>query len=53
MIDIGLKRVERELEITEFLKWQMKVKIALRTLFSKAEWFLVQNNSKFVLNSDD
>ena len=53
MDNLGMKRIERELEIDKFLRWQFKIKIALKALFSKPEWFLIENNHQFVLNYDD
>ena len=37
MMAEGISRIERELEIDRFLKGQMKLRILLKTLFSKAE----------------
>ena len=53
MMQTGLNRINRELEIDRFLKAQIKMRIALRVLFSKAERFLIQNNKHFVITSDE
>ena len=52
-IEAGLGRVEQELDIIKFLKSQMKIDIAIKTLFSKAERYLIKNNRKFVLNTSE
>ena len=48
----GLKRIDKELEIDQFLKQQIKMKIAMKALFSKIERFLIRNNKKFVIQTD-
>ena len=52
-MDKGISRVEKELEIDRFLKSQIKIKVALKVLFSKVERFLIKNNRKFVICSDE
>ena len=52
-MDRGISRVEKELEIDRFLKSQIKIKVALKVLFSKVERFLIKNNRKFVICSDE
>ena len=49
----GLSRIERELEIKRFLKRQIKIKIAMKVLFSKVERFLIRNNRTFTITSDE
>ena len=51
MISSGLKRIDKELEVDRFLKTQIKFRVAMKALFSKIELFLIQNNKRFVLNS--
>ena len=53
LINIGMSRVENLLEIDNFLKGQIKMKVAMKTLFSKAERFLIRNNKALVITSDD
>ena len=48
----GLRRIDKELEIDNFLKQQIKLKVAISALFSKVERFLIRNNKKFVLKTD-
>ena len=52
-IEVGLGRVEQELDIIKFLKSQIKIDIAIKALFSKAERYLMKNNCKFVLNTSE
>ena len=49
----GIKRIEHELEIDRFLKTQIKMRIALEVLFTKAERFLINKNKAFVITSED
>lgn len=53
MINEGIDRIGKELEIDRFLKNQIKMKIAIKVLLSKVEMFLVRNNRKFVIETDD
>ena len=52
MIDRGVERINRELEVDQFLKSQIKMRIMMKALFSKAERYLIRNNKKFVLKKD-
>ena len=52
MQEVGLKRIDKELEIHRFLKGQMMMRISFKVLFSKVERFLIKNNKKFVLDVD-
>ena len=52
MMDRGLEKINQELEIDQFLKSQIKMKIMIKALFSKAERFLIRKNKKFVLKID-
>ena len=52
MINEGIDRIGKELEIDRFLKNQIKMKIAIKVLLSKVEMFLVRNNRKFVIETD-
>ena len=49
----GLDRAYKELDVEHFIKKQMQVSIILRTIFTKAERFLVKNQRKFVLSKQD
>ena len=48
----GLSRIDKELEIDKFLQNQIKMKIAIQSLFSKVERFLIRNNKRFVIETD-
>ena len=48
----GLSRIDKELEINKFLKNQIKMKVAIKSLFSKVERFLIRNNKRFVIGTD-
>ena len=48
-----MDKIEHELEIDRFLKSQIKMRIALQALFTKAERFLINNNKAFVITSED
>ena len=50
MIEYGLERLNNEMEIDKFIKLQMKIRIALRVLFTKTENFLIRHNRDFVLS---
>ena len=52
LLSKGLDRTWKELEIDRVLRTQMQVRVALKTLFTKAERFLIRNNKAFVLHSD-
>ena len=49
----GIDRAYKELDVEYFIKKQMQVSIILRTIFTKAERFLVKNQRKFVLSKQD
>ena len=51
LINRGINRIQKELEIDRFLKTQMRIKIAMRRLFSKVEQYLIRNNRCFVITS--
>ena len=51
MLEKGLGRMHLELEVDHFIRTQMQVRIALKTLFTKLERFLLRNQKVFVLNS--
>ena len=53
MIQIGLDRVNRELEIDRFLKTQMKIRIIMKVMFTKIERFLISKNRRFVIDSEE
>ena len=46
----ALRRVQKELDIVNFIKKQIKVNIILETIFSKTERILVNKNKRFELN---
>ena len=48
----GLSRIDKELEIDKFLQNQIKMKVAINSLFSKVERFLIRNNRRFVIGTD-
>ena len=39
----GLKRVYKELEVDEFIKMQKKMRVVLKTIFTKLERFMLNN----------
>ena len=45
--------INKELEVDQFLKGQMKMKIALKALFSKLERFLIRKNKMFVISTEE
>ena len=49
MILKGLNLINKELEVDRFLKGQIKMKIVIKALFSKAEQFLIRKNKRFVI----
>ena len=51
MIERGLKRSLQELEIDRFIRAQKKMRIVLKTLFTRIERFLLSNNQSFVIYS--
>ena len=46
----ALKRLEKELDIVNFIKKQIKVNVILDTIFTKLERILVRKNKRFDLN---
>ena len=48
----GLNSINRELEIDHFLKKMKVINVALKTLFTRAERFLLQNNKTFILHTE-
>ena len=53
MIETGIKRFEQELEIKNMMRTMMKMRIGFKTLFTKSERFLIRNNKRFVITSDE
>ena len=53
MVDNGMNRIHAQLEIDNFIKTMLQVKVALKTLFNKAEIFLLHNNHTFTINSSE
>ena len=48
----GLRWIDKELDIEKFLQSQIKMKVAIKSLFSKVERFLIRNNKRFVIGAD-
>ena len=46
----GEDRIDRELDIAQFIKRQKRQFIAFKMLFTKMERYLIQNNKTFVLH---
>ena len=51
ILEKGMSQTESLLEIDNFLRTQMKLQIALKAIFNKAERFLLKNNGSFVIDS--
>ena len=51
MIEQGSERMYKGIEIENFLKGQMQLRLAFKTLFTKMERFMIRSNRVFVLNS--
>ena len=51
LAEIGLQRAMKELEVDRFIVSQMRFRIALKTIFTRVEQFLIKNNRSFLLNS--
>ena len=51
ILEKGMSQTESLLEIDNFLRTQMKLQIALKAIFNKAERFLLKNNRSFVIDS--
>ena len=47
----GWKRIEKELDIEEYVKTQMRAKIVMKALLTPVERFLIRNNRNFIVNS--
>ena len=52
MLSRGGSIVDKELEVDHFLRSMRMLRIALKTLFSRTEMFLIRNNRAFTLNSE-
>ena len=52
MLEKAKARTNKQLEIDHVLRTQMQVKVILRTIFTKAERFLLQNNKMFIMHSE-
>ncbi len=50
LLDRGLERVERELDLVRYIKKQMMLDAVIELLFTKTDRFLLKNHAKFVLN---
>ena len=48
-MDKGMNTIKKELEIDHFLKAMKEFRIALKTLFTKTELFLLSRNKDFIL----
>jgi len=54
MVELGTEKIEKELDITKFLKSQMLFKVLIKAQFSKMERFLARRQHKgFVLDRSD
>ena len=53
MIETGIKRFDWELETENMMKTIMMMRIGFKTLFTKSERFLIRNNKRFVITSDE
>ena len=51
MMQKGLGQVEKELELDEFIRLQKKVRITLKTMFTRLERFMLDNQRCFVIYS--
>ena len=47
--NLGRERINKVLEIDNFIKSQIKFKVLVRTLLTKAEQYLLNNQRQFVL----
>ena len=48
----GRSIINKELEVDHFLRSIRMIRIALKTLFSRTEMFLLRNNRAFILDSE-
>ena len=46
-----MKRIEKQIDVEELIRTQMRIKVALRSLFTPVERYLLRNNRSFVLDS--
>ena len=53
LMNKGLNRINKELEVDRFLRGQIKLRIAINALFSRAERYLIRNNRNFIITSDE
>ena len=51
-MNIGSRRVSKELDIVKFIRKQMIVDVILKTLFSKEEQFLIKRQKQFYLDQN-
>ena len=51
IIDKGMSRANKELEVDHFIRTQKRVKVALQVLLTKVDGFLLRNHRAFVLDS--
>ena len=51
ILDRGLNRIDKMLEIDNLIRTQMQIKVAFKALLNKSERFFLKNNKVFVLNS--
>ena len=52
MIDNGLEQALKELDVDKFIRMQKSLNLALKTIFTRLERFLLKNQQAFVLNSE-
>ena len=53
MIDKGLGRIDKELDVVQFLRTQIQIRVVMSLLFTRAERFLIRHNRRFVIDSED
>ena len=46
-----MKRIEKQIDVEELIRTQMRVKVALKALMTPVERYLLRNNRSFVLDS--
>ena len=52
LIRAGMSRIDSELKLDKMMKSIIKIRIAISTIFTRKERFLLKNNRAFVLHSD-
>ena len=52
MFNTAVNRIDKELDIVDYIKLQKIVRILSRHLFTDVERYLIRNQQSFVINSD-